>query len=74
MSAKKAETRAEERQGEFTTGSGRKVKRLYTRDDLGPGPDVGLPGEPPYTRGIQPTTPKAKRGKKSQAFSRIIRS
>ena len=43
---------------EFTTVSGHPIRRLYTPEDLSgwePGRDLGLPGEPPYTRGIHPT-------------------
>ena len=47
-----------ERQGEFTTISGHPIRRLYTPADLSgwdPERDLGLPGEPPYTRGIHST-------------------
>jgi methylmalonyl-CoA mutase N-terminal domain/subunit len=47
-----------ERQGEFTTISGYPIRRLYTEADLAgwnPDRDLGLPGEPPYTRGIHAT-------------------
>ena len=47
-----------ERQVEFTTISGHPIRRLYTPADLGdwdPDRDLGLPGEPPYTRGIHST-------------------
>ncbi len=37
-----------------TTTSGIPLKPLYTRDDA-PSPRLGLPGEFPFTRGIQPT-------------------
>ena len=47
-----------ERQATFTTISGHPIRRLYTEADL-PGFDtakqLGLPGEPPYTRGIHAT-------------------
>jgi len=47
-----------ERLPEFTTISGYPIHRLYTPADL-PGfdadRDLGLPGEPPYTRGIHST-------------------
>ncbi len=47
-----------ERQDEFTTISGHPIRRLYTEADL-PNWDaheeLGLPGEPPYTRGIHAT-------------------
>jgi len=47
-----------ERQREFTTISGHPIRRLYTRADLpnwDPDRDLGLPGEPPYARGIHAT-------------------
>jgi methylmalonyl-CoA mutase N-terminal domain/subunit len=47
-----------ERQTEFTTISGHAIRRLYTPADLHdwePDRDLGLPGEPPYTRGIHST-------------------
>jgi methylmalonyl-CoA mutase, N-terminal domain len=47
-----------ERQAEFTTISGHPIRRLYTEADLGnwdPERDLGLPGEPPYARGIHAT-------------------
>jgi len=47
-----------ERQAEFTTISGHPIRRLYTPADLrdwSPERDLGLPGEPPYTRGIHST-------------------
>ncbi|MBL8965691.1 MAG: methylmalonyl-CoA mutase family protein [Spirochaetaceae bacterium] len=47
-----------ERRAEFVTGSGSPVKRLYTPLDLegrSHAADLGLPGEYPYTRGVQNT-------------------
>lgn len=51
-----------ERKGEFSTGSGDPIHRLYTPKDLEIGPqdfdyeqDLGFPGQYPYTRGVQPT-------------------
>ena len=47
-----------ERCAEFTTISGHPIRRLYTETDLpgwNPASDLGLPGEPPYTRGIHAT-------------------
>src|ERR1700730_16210622 len=47
-----------ERRAEFTTISGHPIRRLYTEADLPdwtPEKDLGLPGEPPYTRGIHST-------------------
>ncbi len=42
---------------QFTTVSNHPIRRLYTPEDLSgwdPARDLGLPGEPPYTRGIHP--------------------
>jgi methylmalonyl-CoA mutase, N-terminal domain len=47
-----------ERAAEFTTVSGYPIRRLYTEADLAgwdPDRDLGLPGQPPYTRGIHAT-------------------
>ncbi|HEY5068878.1 MAG TPA: methylmalonyl-CoA mutase family protein, partial [Candidatus Acidoferrum sp.] len=47
-----------ERRKEFTTISAHPIRRLYTEADLPnwtPEKDLGLPGEPPYTRGIHST-------------------
>src|SRR5215469_15914049 len=47
-----------ERRAEFTTISGNPIRRLYTPADLGgwsADRALGLPGEPPYTRGIHAT-------------------
>ena len=47
-----------ERQKTFTTISGHPIRRLYTEADLADwnaDRDLGLPGEPPYTRGIHST-------------------
>src|SRR5712691_6386016 len=52
-----------ERQSQFTTISGHPIRRLYTEADL---PEnyaakrLGLPGEPPYTRGIHATMHRAR--------------
>src|ERR1700681_2681523 len=46
-----------ERSSEFTTVSGYPIRRLYSPSDLSgwePDRDLGLPGAPPYTRGIHP--------------------
>jgi methylmalonyl-CoA mutase N-terminal domain/subunit len=46
-----------ERPGEFTTVSNHPIRRLYTPEDLSgwdPARDLGLPGSPPYARGIHP--------------------
>ncbi|HKS82777.1 MAG TPA: methylmalonyl-CoA mutase family protein [Candidatus Acidoferrales bacterium] len=47
-----------ERAPDFTTVSSYPIRRLYTQADLSDWSavrDLGLPGEPPYTRGIHPT-------------------
>ena len=47
-----------ERDDDFTTTSGHPIRRLYTEADLADWTaerDLGLPGVPPYTRGIHPT-------------------
>jgi methylmalonyl-CoA mutase N-terminal domain/subunit len=53
-----------ERGVRFTTVSDHPVGRLYTEEDLpegwDPGRDLGMPGEPPYTRGIHPTMYRGK--------------
>ena len=49
--------RSPERTAEFTTVSGHPIRQLYTPADLSgwsADRDLGLPGEPPYTRGIHP--------------------
>ena len=46
-----------ERSPEFTTISGHPIRRLYSPNDLAgwePDRDLGVPGSPPYTRGIHP--------------------
>ncbi len=53
-----APRRAPERQTRFSTISGVEIDALYgpgSWRDLDPAPDIGLPGEPPFTRGIHPT-------------------
>ncbi len=52
-----------ERSSEFTTISGHPIARLYTQADLADWDaprDLGLPGEPPYTRGIHPSMYRAR--------------
>jgi methylmalonyl-CoA mutase N-terminal domain/subunit len=52
-----------ERKEVFTTGSGEPVKRYYTPLDnasMDYMDDLGLPGEYPYTRGVQPTMYRGK--------------
>jgi len=47
-----------ERTYRFTTTSGHPIRRLYTEADLpnwDPERDLGMPGVPPYARGIHPT-------------------
>ncbi len=51
---------APERRERFTTSSDLEIADLYTAADLAaigfdPERDLGFPGEPPYTRGVQPT-------------------
>src|SRR5437879_2471628 len=51
-------SKSPERQREFTTISAHPIRRLYTKADLpnwDPDRDLGLPGEPPYARGIHAT-------------------
>ncbi len=53
-----APRRAPERQARFSTISGVEIDALYgpgSWRDLDPARDIGLPGEPPFTRGIHPT-------------------
>ena len=55
--------RSPERKPEFTTVSGYPIRRLYTPADLSawdPQRDLGMPGEPPYTRGIHSTMHRGK--------------
>ena len=50
--------KAPQRKARFTTQSGVEIDRLYTAADLAgweAARDLGLPGEPPYTRGVHPT-------------------
>ncbi|MBM4293202.1 MAG: methylmalonyl-CoA mutase, partial [Deltaproteobacteria bacterium] len=58
MTSSRAERRpSQERQDDFTTGSGDPIRRLYTPADVAgvdPAVDIGAPGEFPYTRGVQP--------------------
>jgi len=52
-----------ERFPEFTTISGHPIARLYTPADLAgwdPQCDLGVPGAPPYTRGIHPSMYRAR--------------
>jgi len=47
-----------ERTAEFTTISAHPIRRLYSQADLANEnieQEIGLPGQPPYTRGIHPT-------------------
>ncbi|MDO4799518.1 MAG: methylmalonyl-CoA mutase family protein [Bacillota bacterium] len=65
LSVQKEETKMQEtlqkrpeRKPQFTTGSGSPVKRYYTPLDTAEFDymhDLGLPGQYPYTRGVQPT-------------------
>src|SRR5262245_31502816 len=47
--------RLPERQPEFTTASGLPVERLYGPAERDYCRGLGFPGEPPFTRGVQPT-------------------
>src|SRR6478672_3642017 len=49
--------RTPERDAPFSTMSGEPIKPLYTERDLPREPDeaIGLPGEPPFTRGVYPS-------------------
>jgi methylmalonyl-CoA mutase N-terminal domain/subunit len=54
----KSLAKSPERMAKFETTSGIPVERVYTDEDLGawsPEGSLGLPGEYPYTRGVQPT-------------------
>jgi methylmalonyl-CoA mutase, N-terminal domain len=58
LSADTGATRHRARPQSFTTVSGHPIRQLYTPADLAgwePQRDLGLPGEPPFTRGIHPT-------------------
>src|SRR5579884_2169686 len=62
-SVRKANARMPERRPEFTTQSGIPVQRVYTPLDVAHQDylrDIGLPGEYPYTRGVQPTMYRGK--------------
>src|SRR5437667_12666474 len=55
---KPALARSSERKATFETAAGVPVERLYTPDDVADldyERDLGYPGQPPYTRGVQPT-------------------
>ncbi len=52
-----AKEKSSERAADFTTISGHPIRQLYSPSDLSdwnPDRDLGLPGAPPYTRGIHP--------------------
>ncbi len=56
-------TQAPVRPSALTTPSGIPLPDLYTAADLAsfdPARDLGLPGEPPFTRGVQPTMHRAR--------------
>ncbi len=58
-----ATKRMPERRPDITTQSGMPINRLYTPEDgarLDYARDLGMPGEFPYTRGVQPTMYRAK--------------
>src|SRR5579884_2348895 len=59
----KSVKRMPEQRESFTTQSGMPIKRLYTPEDVANLDylrDLGMPGEYPYTRGVQPTMYRAK--------------
>jgi methylmalonyl-CoA mutase N-terminal domain/subunit len=60
---KPALEKSSERQTNFTTVSGYPIRRLYSDADLADWNaerDLGIPGEPPYTRGIHPQMYRAR--------------
>jgi methylmalonyl-CoA mutase N-terminal domain/subunit len=60
---KPALEKSSERQTNFTTVSGYPIRRLYSEADLADWSaerDLGIPGEPPYTRGIHPQMYRAR--------------
>ena len=62
-SVRVANDRVPERRTTFATQSGIPIKRLYTPLDVAHDDhlqDIGLPGEYPYTRGVQPTMYRGK--------------
>ena len=55
--------KSQERQANFTTVSGYRIRRLYSEADLADWNaerDLGIPGEPAYTRGIHPQMYRAR--------------
>src|SRR5579884_3487422 len=59
----KSVKRMPEQRESFTTQSGMPIKRVYTPNDtanLDYSRDLGMPGDYPYTRGVQPTMYRAK--------------
>ena len=60
---KPALEKSSERQANFTTVSGYPIRRFYSEADLADWNaerDLGIPGEPPYTRGIHPQMYRAR--------------
>ncbi|HEY6442140.1 MAG TPA: methylmalonyl-CoA mutase family protein [Candidatus Acidoferrales bacterium] len=60
---KPALEKSQERAGDFTTVSAYPIRRLYSEADLtdwSAERDLGVPGEPPYTRGIHPEMYRAR--------------
>jgi methylmalonyl-CoA mutase N-terminal domain/subunit len=54
----KSLSKASESKSEFKTGSGDKIERLYTPEDIADidyETEIGYPGQYPFTRGYQPT-------------------
>ena len=60
---KRSIERIPESKSDFTTHSGMPIERVYTPNDtasLDYSRDLGMPGDYPYTRGVQPTMYRAK--------------
>ncbi|HEY7347956.1 MAG TPA: methylmalonyl-CoA mutase family protein [Ktedonobacterales bacterium] len=60
---KRSTERIPESKAEFTTHSGMPIERVYTPNDTAAmdySRDLGMPGDYPYTRGVQPTMYRAR--------------
>jgi methylmalonyl-CoA mutase N-terminal domain/subunit len=60
---KKSLSKAPESKEEFKSGSGEKIERLYTPEDVADidyASEIGFPGQYPFTRGPQPTMYRCK--------------
>jgi len=68
--------RTPERDAPFETMSGVPVKPLYTDADLPPDLDeaIGLPGQPPFTRGVYPSMYRGRLSTTWSGCSRASRS